>query len=135
MKTIFGQVQPIIADKNSQHFYYDKYPRISLYDTMWVRQTDDTTTSTGFFAFASAPTSYQQIGNYNSNSLRYLLINSLIKFQAPTGYYFDNSNSLIYGTARLPSDKTVIWATIKSQIPISSNRSYFERRITEDIQI
>ena len=88
----------------------------------------DTTTSTGFFAFASAPTSYQQVGNYNSNSLRYLLINSLIKFQAPTGYYFDNSNSLVYGTARLPSDKTVIWATIKSQIGNGSTAVFLAGR-------
>jgi hypothetical protein len=116
LNTIFTQVQPIISNKSSIHYYYSKYPSITLYDTCWVRQTDDTNTCTGFFAFASIPTSYQQIGNFNSNSLRYLLINSLIKFQAPNGYYFDNTNSLIYGSPKLPTDKTVIWATIKSQI-------------------
>jgi len=32
----------------------------------------------------------------------------LIKFTAPSGYYFDSSNSLVSGYASLPSDKTEI---------------------------
>jgi hypothetical protein len=128
LKTIFSQVQPVIASKPNQHFYYDKYPRVVLSDTLWVRQTDDTTTSTGFFGRVSLPSSYQQVGNYTSSSLRYLLINSLIKFQAPSGYYFDSGNSLIYGTPRLSSDKTVIWATIKSQIGNGSTSVFLAGR-------
>ena len=43
-------------------------------------------------------------------------------------FYFDSSNSLVAGTPVLPSDKTIIWATIKSQIGDGSNPIYLAGR-------
>jgi hypothetical protein len=137
LKTIFSRVQPIVASKSNQHFYYEKYPTKILDNLRWVRQTDDTTTSTGFFAFANSLSTYQAIGNNAGvvSNNRFLLIDSLIKFTAPTGYYFDSSNSLIAGYSSLPSDKTEIWATIKSQIGGGNTPIYLAGRTIGGVTI
>jgi hypothetical protein len=127
LKTLFGEIQPIIASKSNLHFYYQNFPKIVLTDILWQRRTDDTTTSTGFF-FQSGATTYSAIGGFTSTALRYLLLGSLIKFSAPLGYYFDSSNSLILGSPSLPSDKTEIWATINSQIGDGSTQIYLAGR-------
>jgi len=127
LKTIFGEVQPIIASKSNIHFYYQNYPKFFPTNTYWQRQTDDTNTSTGFF-FEGGATTYSPIGAFTSTTLRYLLMGSLIKFSAPIGYYFDSSNSLILGTPSLPNDKTEIWATINSQIGDGSTPIYLAGR-------
>ena len=128
LRIINSVVQPIVANKSSKHFYYENYPLVSISGTQWVRQTDDTSTCTGFFGLVASATSYQKVGNYTSNNLRYLLIGSLIRFDAPTGKYFDSSNSLVTGSPSLPSDKTTIWATIQSQIGDGSNPVFLAGR-------
>lgn len=127
LRIIESVIQPVVINKSSEHFYYEKYPTVALPNLFWVRQTDDTTTSTGFFRQVNG-SSYEKIGNYTSAAWRFLLIDSLIKFEAPTGYYFDSSNSLVAGTPSQPSDSTVIWATIQSQIGDGSNPIYLAGR-------
>ena len=39
---------------------------------------------------------------------------TLIKFTAPSGQYFDATNTLITGTPQISTDRTVIWASIQS---------------------
>lgn len=127
LRIIENTIQPIVGGQSNKHFYYEKYSSISLGNLSWVRQTDDTSTSTGFFKQVGA-ISYEKIGNFSVQPWRYLLIESLIKFTAPYGQYFDSTNSLTSGTPRLPGDKTVIWATIKSQIGDGSNPIYLAGR-------
>ena len=128
LRTIFSRIQPIIKNKPSLHFYYSKYPTIVLGNCSWTRQTDDVSSSTGFFTVSSVPGSFKQIGQFTSTSEKYLLINSLIKFTAPSGYYFDSSNSIVQGSPSLPNDKTIIWATIKSQVGNGSTPIYLAGR-------
>lgn len=127
LRTILSQVEPIIKGKSTRHFYYDNYPLIGLNNIYWSRTTDDTTTCTGAF-FQAGATTAEKIGIYTSSNLRYALIDSLIKFTAPAGQYFDSSNSLVTGTPRLPGDRTEIWATIKSYIGDGSNPIFLAGR-------
>ena len=128
LRVINDKVLSIIGSKSLLHYYYENFPQIDLTGLTWVRKTSDTTTSTGFFALVTDPTIYEQIGVYSNTTLRYLLINSLIEFVAPTGYYFDASNSLVFGSPSLTNDKTSIWATIKSQIGEGSNSIFIAGR-------
>jgi len=118
IRTITTTVQSILNSKSMKHFYYENYSEYPLVNLLWARKTDDTSTCTGFFNFSYSVGTYQPIGNAAGvqQNLRYLLTNCLIKFTAPSGYYFDSSNSIILGSPALPSDKTEIWATIQSQI-------------------
>jgi hypothetical protein len=121
-------LQPLIQKNSFKHFYYERYPDISLsaVPTYWSRITDDTTSCTGFFANATGDK--QQIGEYTSTLRKYLLKNSLIKFEAPVGYYFDINNVLLQGTPSLLNDKTYIWATVKNQTGNGTNSIYFGGR-------
>lgn len=118
---------PLLADKSTQHFYYEKYKPEYPIDTIWTRRTDDTTTCTGFFT-QKGTTAYLPIGNFSTTLLRYALINSLIKFTAPIGKFFDSSNSLVSGEPKLPTDKKEIWATVQSQIGDGSLPFYLAGR-------
>ena len=128
LRIINEKVLAIINDKSLIHFYYQNFTPLDLSGLTWVRKTSDTTTCTGFFSLVTDTTFYQQIGVYSNTTLRYLLINSLIEFVAPTGYYFDASNSLVLGSPVLSNDRTSIWATIKSQIGEGNNSIFLAGR-------
>ena len=128
LRIINEKVLAIINDKSLIHFYYQNFTPLDLSGLTWVRKTSDTTTCTGFFSLVTDTTFYQQIGVYSNTTLRYLLINSLIEFVAPTGYYFDASNSLVLGSPMLSNDRTSIWATIKSQIGEGNNSIFLAGR-------
>lgn len=121
-------VLPIIQQNSYEHFYYDQYPLIDLtvLPTVWSRTTDDTTTCTGFFDDSLG--AHQQVGEYTSTLRKYLLRNSLIKFEAPTGYYFDTNNVLVLGTPTLSTDRTYIWATVKNMTGNGTSSIYFAGR-------
>jgi hypothetical protein len=121
-------VIPIIEDNSFKHFYYEKYPMIDLSgtSTSWQRVTDDTGTCTGYFLDSNG--SKQPIAEFTSNLLRYLQRNGLIKFEAPVGYYFDVNNVLTQGTPQLDTDKTYIWASIRTQTGNGTNDIYFAGR-------
>jgi hypothetical protein len=118
LKVINNQITPIIQDYPMRHFYYENWTPLDftvLQPTTWTRSTDDTTTSTGFFLDPSDTTKTPvQIGSSITNYRKFLNTNSLIKFTAPTGYYFDATNTLVNGTPTLTSDRTVIWASIQN---------------------
>jgi len=118
INVINTQILPIIQDFPMRHFYFENYTPIdfvTLQPTTWERSTDDTTSSTGFFLDPADSTNTPvQIGNSTTNYRKYLQVSSLIKFSAPAGYYFDATNTLVYGTPSLRSDRTYIWASIQS---------------------
>jgi hypothetical protein len=111
-------IQPILADYPLRHFYYENFPTIKvnlINHTIWSRSTNDTTTCTGFFLNTADTTKTPvQIGNSQTDSRKYLRVGTLIKFSAPSGQYFDATNTLITGTPQISTDRTVIWASIQS---------------------
>ena len=144
-------ILPLIAANSFKHFYYDRYAPASVPVsgdgfsplsfantlTTWERITSGNTSSTGFFLNSEG--TRQQVGEGTSNKRRYLLRNSLIKFTAPAGKYFDANNALIDGTPQLATDRTYIWATIKNQTGNGTNLIFFAGRevgavtLSEDI--
>lgn len=121
-------ILPIVKVSTTKHFYYDNFNSVS-YNTLptkWERVTDDTTSCTGFFIDNDG--NKQQIGEFTASNRKYLLRNSLIKFTAPTGYYFDVNNVLTLGTPQLKTDKTYIWASIQSQNGNGINETYIAGR-------
>lgn len=108
-------IAPLVKQASTKHFYYSKYPvtNLAVAPTEWERVTSDTSSCTGFFT--NLVGDRQLVGEYTSSVRKFLLRNSLIKFAAPTGYYFDINNVLVAGTPTTPSDKSYIWASIQSQ--------------------
>ena len=106
--------------KESLHLFYDTFAKKTLTDVVWYRATAETGASTGYFAakILGDDGSYtypgKKIGTSGSGNLSYVLPNSLIKFTAPAGKYFDVDRTLKTGTPTAPGQKTTIWATLVS---------------------
>jgi len=62
----------------------------------------------------------QMVGSLTRSLLRFATKGAMIKFTAPTGYYFDSNSRLIAGIAG-PSDSTFIWTTVLNVVGDGSN--------------
>ena len=110
-----NRIHGILNDYASKHVYYENYGSVSLTNTTptyWARTTNDNVSSTGYFIDTAGVVS--PVGFSATNNRKYLKVNSLVKFVAPTGYYFNVANNLIYGTPTLDTDKLFIWASIQN---------------------
>ena len=108
---IINQVQPLLGESQAQQFYYAKFPRASLtaQPITWNLSTTQAGTSTGYFVnSAGYPVGIN--GTTSSNS-KFIVVGSLVKFVAPTGYYFDANNRLQVGSPTRADEKLTIWAS------------------------
>jgi hypothetical protein len=129
------EIQPLISGSKMKQFYYEYFPTISFPSVengissptvFWKQSSNDSVSSTGFFV--SSQDNVFSLGNYSTSTTKYLLTNSLIKFTAPTGYYFDSDNLLLMGTPTAPTDRTVIWAGIQSVLGDGTTANYVAGR-------
>lgn len=108
---ITNQVQPLLGESQSQQFYYAQFPRASLtaQTLSWNLSTTQAGSSTGYFVnSAGNPAGIN--GSTSSNS-KYITVGSLVKFAAPSGYYFDANNRLQVGSPTRADEKLTIWAS------------------------
>ena len=125
---ITNQVQPKLVESTMQQFYYANFPRVTqtslpnyggttwVPGATWSQSTTLANQTTGYFRNAVTSSTWPNgtpipVGAVTTTALRYVAVGSLIKFVAPTGYYFDRNNRLQLGTATRADEKTVIWAS------------------------
>jgi hypothetical protein len=60
------------------------------------------------------------IGTFSTNNVKYVTKGALVKFIAPSGYYFDKNNRLAPGLPG-PSDSSFIWTTVLNVAGDGSN--------------
>jgi hypothetical protein len=110
---IVNQVEPVLASRGMQEFYYQNFLRPSLtgLNLNWSQSTTSNNETTGFFRFVSnnAPA---PVGPQASDNKKYIAKGGLIKFTPPAGQYFTATNRLAVGSPTLPGDKMVLWATV-----------------------
>lgn len=107
---ITNRVEPLLTTEAVKQFYYANFPRPSLTPlaVSWNQSTTLANETTGYFKnTAGNPV---PVGTYSSSNMQYVKIGSLIKFRAPTGYYFDANNRLVLGTPTRADEKLTIWA-------------------------
>jgi len=110
---IVNQVEPVLASRGMQEFYYDNFtrPDLATLNLAWNQSTTSNNETTGFFKFvasgAPAP-----VGPQASDNKQYIAQGGLVKFTPPSGQYFTATNRLAVGSPTLPGDKTVLWATV-----------------------
>ena len=106
-----------ISGYRSQQYYCQNYNRYSVGIASgdgivkWKQIGYNNTNVTGYFYNSQAV----PVGQYSSGNLRYVSAGALLKFQAPSGYYFDSNNRLVYGIAG-PSDTSIFWTSVSSVI-------------------
>ena len=111
-KFVRNEIKRIVQRKSSQHLYYNSNLPENISDTYWVRGTVESGVSTGYFS--TVDYTVYQIGSVVTSNRKYLLPGSLVKFEAPAGYYFNLDGNLTFGTPSLPGQTTEQWATIVS---------------------
>ena len=111
---VTNQVQPQLAESTMRQFYYANFPRQNANTgttalSTWNQSTTLANETTGYFKNASGTPI--PVGATTSTVFQYAVVGSLIKFVAPTGYYFDRNNKLQQGTPTRSDETTDIWAS------------------------
>jgi hypothetical protein len=108
---IINRINPVLIQEGAQQFYYANYPRPSLesLNLTWNQSTTLANETTGYFKNSvGAPV---PIGSFSSSNTRYITVNSLVKFRAPAGYFFDANNRLVAGEPSRAEERLTIWAS------------------------
>lgn len=117
-----NNLSSILAGIRANQYYTQNYPRYNVDvnsgdgTVYWNLNSVDTNTDTGYVYNLSGQVKVPiPTGTYNTNNLKYLTKGATLKFTAPAGYYFDNTNRLVVGVAS-PSDTTYIWVSVLNVI-------------------
>lgn len=82
---------------------------LSTYGSIWHQSTTLASETTGYFEDSTGtPVS---VGSSSTTRFQYAIVGSLIRFIAPTGYYFDRNNRLQVGVPTRADERLEIWAS------------------------
>lgn len=112
-----GDLAEILGGSRSYQYYSSTCARYetTYTTTYWNQSSYDSLESTGYFYVAG--NSPVAAGVFATTNLRYVSEGALIKFIAPSGYYFDENNRLQRLNGPIgPSDSTFIWTSVVSVI-------------------
>ena len=117
-----GTLASILADNRSSQYYIQNYTRYSINTASgdgtlyWNTSTVDANSLTGYFYnITNGGENPVPVGTYSTYNAKYITTGALLKFIAPSGYYFDSNNRLVSGVAG-PSNTTYIWTTVLNVI-------------------
>jgi hypothetical protein len=108
---VTNRITPLLIQAGTKQFYYANFPRPNLYtlNNSWNQSTTLANETTGYFQNSGGTP--QPIGTYTSNSMKYIVVGSLVKFVPPAGYFFDADNKLKPGVPVRSDEKLTIWAS------------------------
>lgn len=113
--TINNLIIPKIKSDRVKNFYSKNYSRnteIAGLNINWKSVTLETNLSSGYFEDQfDTPVA---VSSFTQSLTKYIEPEALIKFAAPTGFYFDKKNQLKSGAPAIKGDKTYIWTKVIS---------------------
>ena len=120
---ISKNIEPVIQNKESLHYYYKNYPFIDVtgLNTDWNRSTQGSGACTGYFKNASTD-GPRAIAEFTSSNLKHIKQGSLVKFTAPADKVFNMSNALITGTSGTANTKDYVWSGITTVVDDGINQ-------------
>ena len=118
-KVIYNQIKPIAATQETLQYFYANYPLINVNDAYWNRSTTLANGSTGYFTDSNGR--ILQIGPTVSNSNKYIVQGSIVRFSAGIGNYFDARNMIQTGIPTNAGDKYYIYAAIEQLVGDGTN--------------
>jgi hypothetical protein len=118
---IYNTIFRILENPNLRNFYYTEYINTVLesLSVRWQNVSTDSNSSTGYIS-SLADAVPLKLGSFTSTDLVYFTAGALVKFTAPTGYYFNtkNANALVAippsGTSSVPGGVDYLWAQVVS---------------------
>jgi hypothetical protein len=122
LAAILGSESNLQQKIRARQYYIQNYTRYNVNaqsgdgTVYWEEQTVDANSLTGYFYNINGSDNTPiPVGTYSTHNMKYATKGAMIKFVAPSGYYFNVSNRLVAGIAS-PSDKTYIWTTVLNVI-------------------
>jgi hypothetical protein len=119
---IKNSLAPIVSNPSLRSFYLEKYvnPSLAELSLIWIEVNKTPGQSRGYF---QSPTGNTTVGPFSENDLKYLQPGALVKFNAPSGKYFDQKNNLkSIPLSGIPQGgKSYIWAKVQQVIGDGSN--------------
>jgi hypothetical protein len=118
LAVIKKQIEPIVASASSRSFYMDQYNNIDLtaLNLSWVSTNQSSGQTQGYFVDSNKIP--QSVGSYSSDNLSYVTTGALVKFTAPSGYYFSSKGNLTKSSNNATS---YIWSSIVNIVGDGSN--------------
>jgi hypothetical protein len=117
----------VLSLNRATQYYIQNYPRYNVNTSTgdgtvyWKTSTVDTGQESGYlYTILGAIKTPTSVGTYSSTNVKYVTVGAICRFDAPTGYYFDNNNRLVAGIAPSGSS-TFVWTTILDVIGDGSN--------------
>ena len=109
---IVNTVEPILKNRKTLNYYYDKFPDILVTDlgASFEQATSDTNRSTG--VLKDIDETNLSVGTFTANSLKYIENGTLCKFIAPEGQHFMANGTLMAGAPDHIGSKTYIWTKV-----------------------
>jgi hypothetical protein len=115
--TILNMIVPKIRSTSVRNFYNNNFSRnnsIADLNINWNLTTSDTNRSTGYFEDSfNIPVA---VASFTQSLTRFIEPDALIKFVAPTGFYFNKNNQLKSGSPTVKGDKDYIWSKVISVV-------------------
>lgn len=111
---ILNTIEPILKDRKVLNFYYQNFPQIFTSDLSaeWVQVSSATNLSTGYLIdFDEDP---YIVGSFTTNSLKYVEVGTLCKFEAPSGMYFKKDGTLASGAGTELGSTLFKWTKVIS---------------------
>jgi hypothetical protein len=111
---IYNQIIDVLSETTLRNFFYANFIKITT-DFAWYQKTASTSESTGYVGASDDAEPYRT-GTFAATNLQYFEPGALVKFVAPTGYYFlkSENNKLVLGSDTVPNSSTVLWAKVVS---------------------
>ena len=108
-------LKSILSGHRSLQYYSGIYPRYDVISDVgeghvyWKQISYDNLSATGYlYTELGNP---MPTGNYSTINTKYVTSGALLKFESPSGYYFDGNNRLVSGIPS-PSDSTYLWVSV-----------------------
>lgn len=113
-----------LSDNRATQYYVQNYPRYTFptsQEVFWKISSVDSSSESGYFytklGIVETPVS---IGTFSTTTLKYVSRGAIVRFKAPTGFYFDNNNRLVAGISG-PGRPNFIWTTVLNVVGDGSN--------------
>ncbi|NBO99391.1 MAG: hypothetical protein EBU90_04585 [Proteobacteria bacterium] len=115
-----NNLSDVIASPNMKNFYIEKFsnPNLGALGIGWTEVNKVATQSRGYFTFNDLAIA---VGEFSQSEMKYIVPGSLVKFTAPSGYYYDKKNNLKAGTTTPQGGRSYIWALVQQVIGDGSN--------------
>ena len=109
---IINTIEPILSDTKVRNYYYDRFPKLLVDDlgSVWNKSSTATNLTTGFFNNTAGVR--VRVGNFTGSNMKFVKVNSLLKFTAPEGFHFDKDGNLVAGPATNLGDTDYRWTKV-----------------------